>query len=197
VTFRGRLGGFFPTSQDSSDGIYNATTVLSPRRVSASHFNKVTIVYSYKYPAVFTPEEGGFVVTFPDVPEAITEGDSVEKAVGNATDALDEAITGRINRRSVVPKASTGKSGQYLISVPLRMALKAGLYEEITKDGASQTDIAARLGIDEKEVRRLLDAHHPTKLPRIEEILRRVGVRTTITIKSQLGRVQSRRPRRE
>jgi antitoxin HicB len=156
----------------------------------------VTIVYSYKYPAVFTPEDGGVVVTFPDVPEAITEGDSVEEALENATDALDEAITGRINRRGVVPKASAGKSGQYLISVPLRTALKAALYEEITKDGASQTDIAAKLGIDEKEVRRLLDAHHPTKLPRIEEILRRGGVRTTITVESRLERVQSRRLKR-
>jgi len=90
-------------------------------------------VYSYKYPAVFTREEGGFVVTFPDVPEAITEGDSVEDAIENATDALDEAITGRINRRGVVPKASAGKSGEYLISVPLQTALKAALYEEITK----------------------------------------------------------------
>jgi antitoxin HicB len=150
-------------------------------------------VYSYEYPAIFTPEEVGFVVTFPDVPEAITEGDSVAEAVENATDALDEAITGRINRRGVIPKASAGKSGQYLISVPLQTALKAALYEEITKDGAGQTDIAAKLGIDEKEVRRLLDAHHPTKLPRIEEILRRVGVRTTITVESRLGRVQPRR----
>ncbi len=112
----------------------------------------------------------------------------MEEAVENATDALDEAITGRINRRGVIPKASAGKAGQYLISVPLQTALKAALYEEITKDGASQTDIAAKLGIDEKEVRRLLDAHHPTKLPRIEEILRRVGVRTTITVEPRLGR---------
>ncbi|WP_238329470.1 type II toxin-antitoxin system HicB family antitoxin [Mannheimia haemolytica] len=34
------------------------------------------------YPALFTPaEEGGFVVTFPDLPEAITQGDTFEEAM--------------------------------------------------------------------------------------------------------------------
>lgn len=34
------------------------------------------------YPADFTPaEEGGFVVTFPDIPEAITEGDDEQDAI--------------------------------------------------------------------------------------------------------------------
>lgn len=43
------------------------------------------------YLAVFTesePDERGFTVTFPDVPGAITEGDTVEKAVDMAEDAL-------------------------------------------------------------------------------------------------------------
>ena len=32
------------------------------------------------YPARFTPDkDGGFVVTFPDVPEAITQGDEVRR----------------------------------------------------------------------------------------------------------------------
>lgn len=53
---------------------------------------------SYQYPAVFTPaEEGGFIITFPDVPEAITQGENIEQCVEEAADALDEAIVGRIN----------------------------------------------------------------------------------------------------
>jgi hypothetical protein len=51
---------------------------------------------------------------------------------------------------------------------------QAALYEEIRKQGLNKVEMAARLGIDE-EARRLLDPHHPSKLPRIAEILERVG----------------------
>jgi antitoxin HicB len=138
-------------------------------------------MYAYRYPAEFTPAaEGGFVVTFPDIPEAITQGETVEECIEDATDALDEAITGRINAKLEIPKASLAQPGQYLISVPMQTALKAALYEEVSKLGWSKVGMATQLGIDEREVRRLLDPYHPTKLPRIAEILQRVGVRTTV-----------------
>ena len=52
----------------------------------------------FVYPATLTPEEqeGGFVVTFPDVPEAITQGDDVTDARRQAADCLEEAIAGRL-----------------------------------------------------------------------------------------------------
>jgi antitoxin HicB len=143
-------------------------------------------MYVYQYPAEFTPaEEGGFVVTFCDIPEAITQGETVDECIEDATDALDEAITGRINAKLDIPKASVAKLGQYVIPVPMQTALKAALYEEIGKQGLSKVGLAARLGIDEREARRLLDPHHPTKLPRIAEILQRAGMRTTVVIESE------------
>ncbi len=42
----------------------------------------------YIYPAVFDPDEGGYCVTFPDLPGCITEGDSLEEALTMAKDAL-------------------------------------------------------------------------------------------------------------
>ena len=42
-----------------------------------------------RYPAVFEPaEEGGFVITFPDVYEAITQGDDEREGLDMAQDAL-------------------------------------------------------------------------------------------------------------
>jgi len=143
-------------------------------------------MYAYRYPAEFTPAiEGGFVVTFPDVPDAITQGETIPDCIEDATDALDEAISGRINSKLDIPTASSAKPGQYLISVPMQTALKAALYEEVTKLGWSKVGMAARLRVDEREVRRLLDPYHPTKLPRIAEILQRVGVRTTVVAQSE------------
>lgn len=43
----------------------------------------------YIYPAVFDPcEEGGYCVTFPDLPGCITEGDTLEEAYEMAKEAL-------------------------------------------------------------------------------------------------------------
>jgi antitoxin HicB len=59
------------------------------------------------YPVLLTPEpDGGFVTTFPDVPEAITQGDDVPDALEQAADALEEALVGRIRRGEVIPPPS-------------------------------------------------------------------------------------------
>jgi antitoxin HicB len=143
-------------------------------------------MYAYQYPAEFTPAtEGGFVVTFPDLPEAITQGETVQGCIHEATDALDEAIMGRINRGQEIPKASTAKAGQYLISVPMQTALKSALHEEIIQQGATKVDFAERMGMDEKEIRRLLDPRHPSKLPRLVNLLHRAGKRATVVIESE------------
>lgn len=45
------------------------------------------------YPAIFhKAEEGGFWVTFPDIPEAITEGDNMQEAYEMAVDCLGLAL---------------------------------------------------------------------------------------------------------
>lgn len=103
---------------------------------------------TYSYPADFTPtEEGGFIITFPDVPEAITQCETLEDGVEQATDALDEAIVGRMNTGEDIPLPSTQRAGQYVIPVPAQTALKTALYEEIRGQKLSKVELAARLGI--------------------------------------------------
>jgi antitoxin HicB len=47
----------------------------------------------YKVPLVLTPQpEGGFTVTSPVLPELITEGDSVEDALENASDCFGTVL---------------------------------------------------------------------------------------------------------
>lgn len=57
------------------------------------------------YPAVFEKENDEYNVTFPDVPEAITCGDSVENAVEMAQSALGLALY----ESKEFPKASNPK----------------------------------------------------------------------------------------
>lgn len=131
----------------------------------------------FTYAVRLTPDtdDGGFVVTCRDLPEAITQGDSVEEALAEAADALEEAIAGRIEDAQDIPAPSAPKRGERIVSVPPSMALKAAVYLAVREAGISNSELARRMKLDEKEARRILDPHHPTKLPRIEEALSVLG----------------------
>ena len=59
------------------------------------------------YPAIFhKAEEGGFWITFPDIPECMTQGDDMQHAYEMAVDALGLAITSREEEGAELPDAS-------------------------------------------------------------------------------------------
>jgi hypothetical protein len=70
-----------------------------------------------------------------------------------------------------------------VVAVPASTGLKAAFYHTIRELSLSKVQLAALLGVDEKEARRLLDPHHPSKLTRIEELLRKLGKRVVIQVK--------------
>jgi len=59
------------------------------------------------YPAIFhKAEEGGFWITFPDIPECMTQGDDMQQAYEMAVDALGLAITSRQEEKIDLPAPS-------------------------------------------------------------------------------------------
>lgn len=141
----------------------------------------------FVYAVVLTPdeEEGGFVVGFPDFPEAITQGKDAEDALGQASDCLDEAIANRMVMGLPIPKPSRIDKGKYAVTLPAQTAAKAALYVALREAKISNTQLARRLHCDEKEVRRLLDPHHPSKLPRIESAMAAVGCRLVVGLQAE------------
>lgn len=144
-------------------------------------------MHDFSYPVVLTEDaaEGGFLVSFPDFPEAITQGDTEAEALAQAADALDEAVAGRIRRGDAIPAPSGTESGQPLVPVPAQTAVKAALYLALREAGLSKVELAARLGCDEKEVRRLLDPRHASKLPRLQAALSVLGKRLALRLESE------------
>lgn len=140
--------------------------------------------HDFTYPVTLTPDEvdGGFVVTFADIPEAITQGEDREDALAQGADALEEALAGRIRQGDEIPHPSRPADGQTLVPVPALTAAKAALYLSLRQAGISKSELASRLGCDEKEVRRLLDPRHPSKLPRIQEALAALGQRIALRL---------------
>ena len=137
------------------------------------------------YSAVLMPEEeGGFMVKFIDLPEAITQGNDIEDALAEASDCLEEAIANRIVMGLPIPEPSPLKKGQYVVTLPAQTAAKAALYIALQEAKISKMELARRLQCDEKEVRRLLDPRHPSKLPRIEAALAAVGKKLLVSLKA-------------
>ena len=63
------------------------------------------------YPAIFhNAEEGGFWVTFPDIPECLTEGDNISEAYKMAYEALGLALSERIKNNEALPVPSSPRT---------------------------------------------------------------------------------------
>ena len=140
----------------------------------------------FQYPVTLTPEKkSGFTVRFADLPEAITSGTDRQDALTQAADCLEEAIAGRIADGLEIPRPSSPRRNQILVAVPAPTAAKAALYLAIRESRIKNTELARRLGCDEKEVRRMLDPRHPTKLPRIQQALEALGKRLVVSMEEE------------
>ena len=60
----------------------------------------------YIYPAIFTPEDSGYSVEFPDIPGCFTCGDSLEESLSMAKDALSLILVEYEDKKSDIPNSS-------------------------------------------------------------------------------------------
>ena len=141
---------------------------------------------NFTYPAILTPDRkaGGFVVAFRDLPEAITQGEDVAGAVLEGADCLEEAIAGRIRQEQSIPEPSRLRKGEHAIPIPALMAAKAALYLAMKEAGITKVQLARRLKCDEKEIRRLLDPRHRSKISRIERALEAMGKQLIVSYRA-------------
>jgi antitoxin HicB len=135
------------------------------------------------YPAKFHRErDGGYSVSFPDLPEALTCGDDLADALAQAADCLGEALAARIHDREGIPAPSTAKRRARPIAVPLDLAPKVAVYMAMRAAGVSMSELARRMGVRETIVRRILDPKTATRLETIEQALHRLGKTATLTV---------------
>jgi antitoxin HicB len=129
-----------------------------------------------RYPAKFKPaKEGGFVVTFRDIPEAITQGESVEDAMIQARDALETALDFYFDDRREVPAPSKARRGERLIELPASLSAKVLLLNEMVRQRVRPADLARRLHTTPQEITRLTDVRHRTRIDSIAAALQALG----------------------
>ena len=123
----------------------------------------------------------GFLVVFPDVPEALTEGATRDEAIENAADALEVALLGRMKDGDDIPDQRRNNSG-VVVHVSAQASAKLAFYAAFRTSGLSQSALARKIGKDEAEIRRMLDPYHATKLPALDEALHALGQRFVLGV---------------
>lgn len=84
-----------------------------------------------QYPAKLTKDGSNILVTFRDVPEAITFGANEKEALENAVDALVTGLSFYVDTGKELPKPSMVKRGQKTISLPPLELARLRLYQII------------------------------------------------------------------
>jgi antitoxin HicB len=136
---------------------------------------------AFTYPARFTAGSYGRVrVEFVDLPRVATDGKDDHEAMEEAMDALGSDLSIRLTRREEIPAPSTAKRGQRLVPVPLWLAPKLALYLAMRDQQVNNSELARRLGIHERVIRRMLDPQHASKAERIQSALAALGKQMTV-----------------
>lgn len=125
---------------------------------------------------------GGFIVRFPQIPEALTEGANTGEALDNAADALEVALLGRMKDGELPPVLDKCDGKGVPVYVHAQAAAKLALFAAFRASGLSQSALGRRLGKSEVEIRRMLDPYHATKLPALDEAIRALGQRLYVAL---------------
>jgi antitoxin HicB len=137
----------------------------------------------HAYPAALTPDpDGGFTVTFRDVPEAITEGDTREEALLRAEDALQSALAMYITAKEPLPTPSEAQAREGMVPLSALGMAKTALYDAMREQGVGRAELARRLRWHPPQVSRLLDLRHASRMEHVEAALAAVGLRLIIDV---------------
>jgi len=124
-----------------------------------------------KYPAKIKPDTTGWMVSFRDIPEALTGADTKEEAKIMAVDALLTAMDFYFEDHRAVPPPSVLINDEILISLPASVSAKVLLLNEMVAQRITPGELARRMGTRKQEITRIMDLGHTTKIDTIAAAL--------------------------
>ena len=129
----------------------------------------------FDYPVTLTPDGATVLVTFKDIPEAITFGVNKDEALLHAIDALETGLSFYVDARKQLPVASKPRHGQKTVRPSALESAKLGVYQAMTEQGIRKAELARRLGWHTPQVDRLFDLRHASRLDQIKAAARVLG----------------------
>jgi antitoxin HicB len=138
----------------------------------------------FEYPVQITKESNGtYTVSFPDVPEAHTFGDTRDEALERAAEALETALSFYIDDAKDLPKASAIR-GRPVVSPSLIGEMKLGIYKAMRDAKIRKTDLARRMGVALMQIDRLLDLTHSSRVEQLEAAYGALGKRVHVELEA-------------
>lgn len=133
------------------------------------------------YPVRLTKDDNDtFLVTFPDVPEAITFGDTEDEALERAPDALLTIFDAFMKDRRDIPTPSA--RGKRFVTLPALETVKLALYQAMREDRVNKAELAKRLNWHPPQVDRVLNVRHSSKLDQVEAALGALGKQLVLSV---------------
>src|SRR5712692_1331119 len=145
------------------------------------------MAFGYRY-TLERQDNGWWLVRFPGIPEALTEGETKEEARANALDCVIAALEGYMKEGKPLPRGGVGRSGSDRAVLPSLVTAKLAVYETMRARGWSKLKLAKQLGMPENSVRRLLDLRHSSHMWIIDEALAKMNTELSIGLQKVRGR---------
>lgn len=137
-----------------------------------------------EYPVEMQKDGKFLMVTFPDIPEAHTEGTSRADALTMAADALETALDFYFETHRPVPTPSKARPGQAVVALPLSVSAKVMLWNEMLRKKVKPSELARRMGVPRQAVDRMIDVRHITKIDTLAEAMTALGGRRKLIVKT-------------
>jgi antitoxin HicB len=139
------------------------------------------MAFGYRY-KLERQRNGWWLVRFPGIPEALTEGETEEEARRNAVDCVIAALEGYMKAGKLLPRQGAGHSGSDRAVLPSLVTAKLAVYETMRAHRWSKLRLAKELGMPENSVRRLLDLRHSSQMWIIDEALNKMHAELSIDL---------------
>jgi len=133
------------------------------------------------YPANFKKDGKSFVVTFQDIPEAITQGKGMKEAMAMAKEGLASSMDFYFEDQRRIPAPSRPKRKQIMVELPAKLSAKVGLFNEELRSAVLHSSKATPVQGSEPEEMEMYDPPHPGEM--VQEWIE--GLKTNV---SQLAR---------
>ena len=133
------------------------------------------------YPAALHQLPDTVLVSFPDVPEALTEGETVEDAMCEAVDCLVAALGGYVRNGQRIPVPSE-RPNTPLVGLPALAAAKVALYQTMLGRPEDKAGLAERIGLTESALDRLVDLDQRSPIGEVEDALRALGLTLRVEV---------------
>jgi antitoxin HicB len=134
-----------------------------------------------RYPALLeTQPHGGFFVSFVDLPDTFTEGETKEEALFNASEVLSAMLVWRLDEAKDVPAPSLKVKGAHYIAPDAKT--QAAMLLRLARGERSLSELARALETSWPSAKRLEDASHWPSLKTLDRAAAALGKKLVLVL---------------